>query len=56
LWGLGLRLKDPWTYGKMFSHRRSNFPWAGAARGGLSNQGMREFNADQMIAVGMGDA
>lgn len=54
--GLGLRLEAPWTYGKMFSHCRSNFPWAGATRGRLGDQGMRELEPDQVIAIGVGYA
>jgi hypothetical protein len=44
------------TYGKMFSQSGSRFPWTRDASAGRSGQGMRELEADQMIAVGMCDS
>jgi hypothetical protein len=55
LQGSALEPEDKPCRGKKFSQNRSNFPRAGGPAGGLGHQRMGEFQAHQVITVGVGD-
>ena len=49
-------LKTGFAGRKRFSHRRSKFPSTESAGGGVIQERMGEFQADQMITLRVGDA
>jgi hypothetical protein len=52
---MAFRLTTGFGHGKRFSHRRSKFPSAGLARGGVIHKRVRKLQSNQVVTLGMGD-